>query len=109
MKNSFLTRALNTVRNLFRHGGASVDARPGQQTIAALKSEHRAMQQRNTPRPPGHRQKSRTAGKTRCRCFIRLLGSPFCKAHRHDVWCKKHRLYICLDCGRRDRSSGVAA
>lgn len=54
---------------------------------------------------------------TRCRCFVRILHSPFCtsnptkdnpkRVHRREVWCKKHHLYICLDCGGRDRISGI--
>ena len=56
---------------------------------------------------------TRLAGKTRCRCFVRIFGSAFCtsnptvdnpkRVHRREVWCPKHRLNICLDCGNRDR------
>ena len=119
MKGGLLTRALNTVRNLFQRK-QETDYRPGQRTIAALRSEVKAQQQRITERHealPGHRTKGRSAGKTKCRCFARTVLTPsICQprpridnklfVHR-EAFCPKHRINICLDCGNRDRSTGV--
>ena len=117
MKGGLLTRALNTVRNLFQRK-QEADHRPGQRTIAALRSEVTAQQRQVAEKYiPGHRTKGRSAGKTKCRCFARtVLTPPICQpkprsdnkqfVHR-EAFCPKHRINICLDCGNRDRTTGV--
>ena len=112
MKGGLIQRALNKISNLFQRK-QETDHRPGQRTIQALRSEVLAQHQRFADQYEeqqfihGHRVKGRRVGRTKCRCFVRAQGTPFCRTHKKEVWCKKHRHYICLDCGNRDRISGV--
>ena len=120
MKTPFLNRILNSVRNVFRQERPAANAQPvkpsGTSTIAALRAEHLAAEQRlaaqqdSKPLVRRIRRKANPRGVARCRCVAGTALSPaLCPASAHPKlrWCPRHRMYSCLDCGCKDRQPTI--